>query len=147
MTWLVSPRANVKVGDIAGSVDGNGRLMIMIDQVSYYASRLIWLYMVGQWPVGDVDHKDRKPLNNKWDNLRDVPHAINCQNRSLAVTNKSGQTGVYWNALEKKWKVQIKANKVKRNLGTFSEFEGAVAARLAAEAKYFQPVYGEYLGS
>ena len=45
--------------------------------------------------MGDIDHIDGNPSNNKLSNLRDVPHRINIQNRKSKTTrNKSGFLGV-----------------------------------------------------
>lgn len=53
-------------------------------------SRLAWLKYTGDWPENTVDHIDRDPWNNKWDNLRDVTQAVNNQNKSVYKCNKLG---------------------------------------------------------
>ena len=47
----------------------------------YRTHRLAWFYVHGVWPTGVVDHKDRDPYNNRIENLRDVPRAVNNQNQ------------------------------------------------------------------
>lgn len=134
LKWKVSPRGNVKVGQHAGSVDGNGRLMVMIDQTSYHSGRLIWLWMMGKWPCGLIDHKDRNPLNNRWGNLREVTQRVNSQNRSMNSNNKSGVRGVYWNKRQGKWHAQIALDRKKIHLGWHDSFDTAVVARKQAES-------------
>ena len=134
LKWKVSPRANVKVDQHAGSVDGNGRLMVQVDYTSYHSGRLIWFWMMGVWPVGMVDHKDRNPLNNRWSNLREVTQRVNAQNRSLNSNNKSGVRGVYWNNQMHKWHAQIAKDRKKIHLGLFDSFDDAVLARKHAES-------------
>lgn len=61
-------------------------------------------------------------------------------NSGLSSNNTSGVTGVHWDKLNKKWKAQIGYNYKRIQLGSFDNFEDAVAARKQAEEKYF----GEY---
>jgi hypothetical protein len=43
----------------------------------------------------EIDHIDGNPSNNKLDNLRDVSHSVNLQNRKSATRkNKTGFLGV-----------------------------------------------------
>lgn len=133
LKWKVSPRANVKAGQHAGSVDSNGRLMVMVDQISYHSGRLIWLWMMGAWPLGLIDHQDHNPLNNRWKNLRDVTQRVNAQNRLVSKNSKSGVRGVYWNKQQGKWHAQIAKDRKRIHLGWFGSFDAAVTARKHAE--------------
>jgi hypothetical protein len=136
-TWRVDRAYAVKAGDKAGYVDGNGYVLITVDNVMYRANRLAWLYMTGEWPEGVVDHKNRIRTDNCWNNLRDVPHGVNCQNRSVSTINKSGKNGVYWNKSSEKWHAQITLGKKKHHLGFFDQLEHAIDAREVAEKMYF----------
>lgn len=51
--------------------------------------------------------------------------------------NKSGKSGVFWCQCDRKWGAQINFNKRRINLGRFNSKEAAIAARVAAELKYF----------
>jgi len=88
------------------------------------------LFLMGPAPKGFLwDHENRDVLDNRRQNLRIVTKAVNAVNTSIRVTNKSGVTGVSWNARAKAWQVHIDC----RGLGNFKNFEDAVAARKIAE--------------
>ena len=98
---------------------------------SYKAQRVIWLYMIGEWPK-EIDHINHDRKDNRWFNLREVSHQENCENRSKYSFNKSGQTGVYWHKTSQKWRSVIG----RKNLGCFDLLEDAITARKVADMKY-----------
>jgi hypothetical protein len=68
-----------RVGSIC---KGNGGyLMIKVDGRSYKASRLAWYYMTGEWPGMEIDHKNRDPLDDRWENLRLATRTDQTRNR------------------------------------------------------------------
>jgi hypothetical protein len=82
-----------------------------------------------------VDHVDGDTLNNRRENLRVCTHQQNLFNQRLSASNTSGKTGVGRHG--KNWCARIKVNGRTIRLGSFDHFEEAVAARLAAEKRYF----------
>lgn len=59
-------------GDFKGRLAGwvaSGRRIIRIDGIQFYASRLAWLYVTGEWTDG-IYTLDCNKLNTKWSNLR-----------------------------------------------------------------------------
>lgn len=70
-------RKNRCAGLVTGTINGCGYLRICIDQVSYKAHRLAWLYHYGEWPKNTIDHINGDRTDNRIANLRDVPHALN----------------------------------------------------------------------
>jgi hypothetical protein len=56
-------------GQIAGTFDG-GYIRLAIDGRSYFAHRIAWVIMKGEWPQFEVDHRDEDKSNNRWKNLR-----------------------------------------------------------------------------
>lgn len=78
-TWKES-RGKAKAGSEAGHVQAGYR-KITIDKLQIKLHRLAWFMTYGNWPKGQIDHIDGNKLNNKIDNLRDVPMSINMQNR------------------------------------------------------------------
>jgi hypothetical protein len=92
-TWRVA-RSNKKAGDVAGYVN-DGYRVIGIDGGSYAAGRLAVFYVTGEWPSGEVDHKNHATDDNRQKNLRDVTTRVNQQNQIAAHRNSgSGILGV-----------------------------------------------------
>lgn len=143
-TWkmLTSPRGGVKIGDVAGSIDTKGYRIIRIDGRDHKAHRLAWLYMIGEWPKDQVDHRNGTPADNRFANLREATRAENGQNRATSKNNTSGFTGVSWHGRDRKWRAQIRAGGRNQHLGMFASAEDAHAAYLAAKAELhpFQPI-------
>jgi hypothetical protein len=133
----VSTSNSVKVGDVAGSLDGEGYLLIMVQSRLYRAHRLAWLYVYGTWPEGQLDHINRNRSDNRISNLREVTNKQNHQNRSKPSNNTSGHPGVSWHKRDSKWLSSIRHNYKKTHLGYFTNIEDAIAARKAAEKLYW----------
>lgn len=112
---------------------------VEIDGARYYTHRIIFLLANGIDPVEKhVDHICADlPLPNVASNLRLATQSENQWNRRRSINNSSGVPGVHWSEQRKKWYAQIRVNDKPIHLGYFSDFSDAVAARKAAEAKYF----------
>lgn len=92
ITWR-NPRVGwTPIGSVAGHLDHKGHRIVGIYGKQYRAGRLIWLYMTGKWPSGEIDHKDRVRDNDKWLNLRESSSQQNSCNRKFS--NKHGLPGV-----------------------------------------------------
>ena len=130
-TWRVSRRHRVQAGDVAGSQSGR-YIGIRIDYVLYYAHRLAWFYVHGEWSKIDIDHKDLDKTNNRIDNLRDVTRTVNKQNRQQAQpNNKLGILGVRFH--DGGFQARINVNGKDRHLGSFRTKEEASNAYLKAK--------------
>ena len=84
-----------------------------------------------------VDHINHNCCDNRKENLRIVTNAQNLRNGQLRPNNKSGCKGVFMSNRDKVWIAGIKVNYKPIYLGKFKNFEDAVAARKAAEKKYW----------
>lgn len=135
-TWIKQISNCIKIGDVAGGKNERGYTLIFIRNKKHYAHRLAWLYMEGYFPEHDIDHIDRNPSNNKWNNLRHVSHACNMKNSSKRKDNKSGVSRVYWYTPSNKWRSQIALNGKNIHLGLFKSLTKAVYHRWKAECKY-----------
>ena len=132
-TWKISPRFNVLIGSVAGTVTAQGYIHIRLLNNIYKAHRLAWLYVYGVFPEYGIDHKDRNPAHNWISNLREATQQCNRRNIGNIKTNTSGVKGVYLNKKLSKWYAQIKVDYATFSLGQYSDFDDAVCARLAAE--------------
>lgn len=136
-TWLVDPlRGPRRAGKPAGSDKGGGYKRIVIGGARHYAHRLAVLYMTGEWPDGDVDHKDRDPSDNRWSELRVSSHSQNLANAKRPKNNTSGHKGVTWHRRIKRWHVRVG----RRHVGYFKEKEAAVTAYSSKATE----IYGEF---
>ncbi len=84
-----------------------------------------------------VDHIDGNKLNNQRRNLRICTNSENMRNKLELKANKSGHRGVCRKKGHWKWTATIKVNTKNVHLGYFAKKEEAIAARIAAEQKYF----------
>lgn len=118
-----------------------GYVRICIDYKRYRAHRLAWLYMTGEWPTDQIDHKNRIRHDNRWENLRLADNSENGINKALQSNNTSGYPGVHFKSSKRKWEAFVKINGKKKGLGIFSRKEDAITARKSAESKF----YGEWV--
>ena len=134
-TWIKKPYPNfpIKIGTVAGTINGRGYVRIRVYGKDYQAHRLVWLYIFGKWPDKNIDHINRIKTDNRLINLRDVDQYVNVKNSGLGSNNKTGIKGVYFDKSRKKWAVQITINKLVRSLGRFDDFFEACCARKRGE--------------
>lgn len=72
--WKTQPARRIQVGDVAGSINYNGKRRIQIEidgeKKNYPADRLAWIYMYGD--ISDevrVVHRNNEPDDNRICNL------------------------------------------------------------------------------
>lgn len=119
----------IKAGSVAGCVrKSDGRRRITIDGRTYDASRLAWLYLYGEWPSLDVEHRDMNPSNDRIANLRLATRSQNNGNVGPRRRNKSGHKGVHWSPERNKWVAMIQFEGKHKNLGRFDDIADAVSA-------------------
>ncbi len=135
-TWISNNpmRANV-LGTTAGSVGSKGYINIEINNRTYKAHRLAWLYVTGSHPLDQIDHKNQKTNDNSFDNLREADNGINQKNSTQYANNNSGATGVY-PTKSGKFKALIRVNKKLITIGTYSTKDQAVKARQEKNIEY-----------
>ncbi len=135
-TWISNNpmRASV-LGTIAGSVGSKGYVNIEINNRTYKAHRLAWLYVTGSHPTDQIDHKNQKTNDNSFDNLREADNGINQQNSTRYANNSSGSTGVY-PTKSGKFKALIRVNKKLITIGTCSTKDEAIRARQLKNVEY-----------
>lgn len=107
---------------------------------SIIASRVIWLLSYNEWPVGDVDHINHDPRDNRLSNLRCISHKDNVRYRKLPKNNTTGYKGVR-EKYKDRWQAYITVNRKQIYLGTFGNPEDAAKAYDKAVEEHFG-VYG-----
>lgn len=133
--------AVVEAGTITEPRGATRYRRLNIDGKLYYAHRLAWFYVHGEWPAHVVDHVNRNGLDNRIGNLRIARQVENAANQKRRSDNASGYRGVSWCSSTQKWRAQLQHNKRSVNIGRFETKEAAQAAYLAAAKNAF----GDYL--
>ena len=74
----------VEIGQTVGYVDASSGGYIRFEHrgEQYVAHRVAWALYYGSWPEYTIDHINRCPSDNRIENLRDVPQAVNNTNKS-----------------------------------------------------------------
>ena len=131
--WMINPCKNVKIGDMAGSLNNKGYKRTSINKKIYSIHRLIFLMFHGYLPKV-LDHIDGNRLNNQIENLREATAAQNQHNSKKPITNTSGVKCVFWHKQTKKWQVKLKTNGVSKSFGLYNDIE--VAKFIAETMRY-----------
>lgn len=121
LVWKVS-RGSVRVGDIAGSLNNHGYLVVGIDSVTYRVHQIVFLIHYNYIPKV-IDHIDRDKINNRIENLRSVTHRENNLNRS-----DSSETPNIFNQ-EDSFLVQFMFEGIPQYYGRFKTLAEAIAVR------------------
>lgn len=119
-------------GAAAGSRTSKGYLVVKIDDHSYQAHRLIWLWLTGKDPGPLlVDHIDGQKDNNRLINLRLGTNGQNKTNGAAYRCHDRKRKGVYPRS-NGKFTSCIRIDGVLVHLGTFKTADEAHAAYCAA---------------
>jgi len=130
----LSGRGGKKKGSIAGTPNCDGYVQICIDKKHYLAHRLAWLYVHGEWPQDQIDHRFGIRNDNRFSEIRESNVLHNAQNkRSPHRPSKSGLLGVAWDASRSKWHATIKVDGIRRSLGRFNDAGQAYSVYLNAK--------------
>lgn len=135
---ISASRRTDRIGKEPGYHDKKyGRHFIAVDGQEYLAHRLAHLYVTGEWPEGEIDHKNCKPSVNEWENLRPATRWQNAANMPKRSGTSSRFKGVSWDKKKKKWAASITVNYRRIHLGRFNSEEKASEVYFAAAVKYF----------
>lgn len=120
-------RPHSPAGSIIGYPDQDGYLHARLCGKQYLVHRLAWLMTHGQWPEGELDHKDGVRTNNRLCNLRPADRGQNCSNRRAS---RELPKGAYREGANS-FRAQITYRRKVIRLGTYATAEEAHAAYLA----------------
>lgn len=122
-------------GSVAGSKNAHGYIVVEVAGKAHLAHRLIWLMHHGSWPVGEIDHKNGVRHDNRIENLRDVVHITNTENRRAAKQGtKTGVLGVSLHT-NGQYRARIRTDGRLLSLGLFDRVEDAHAAYVTAKRR------------
>jgi len=137
-TWKIN-RGKVKTGDIAGTLVKSGNYTyqgIRLFGKRYSAHRLVWLWVYGRWPMGEIDHINHNTLDNSILNLREGTKAFNQQNQIAAHKDSVGKVlGVSRSDSKNRFRARIQIAGKEVSLGSFGSKEEAHSAYLKAKRK------------
>lgn len=127
-THLIEPNNNMKgcIRTVAGSLRDGKYWVITIDGFTYYAHRLVWLYVYGSWPTSFIDHINGIKSDNRLANLREASYAENQANIGPKVTSRTRLKGV--TICGNRWKAQITKDRKVHYLGLYTTREEAYTA-------------------
>ena len=132
--WKCNRGGRAKKGSIAGAVNGGGYKQICIDYVTYKAHRLALLYMTGDLPPDDTDHRNGVRNDNRFENLRPASRLLNQQNQQKAHSNnQQGLLGVGKEG--DRYRARIRHEGKQIYLGAFDTMAEAGDAYQAAKRK------------
>ena len=129
-------RGGCAAGSVAGFIDVAGYRWAKVNKIRYAVSHLVWLYVHGDWPDGEIDHVNGVRDDNRIGNLRDVSRLIQVKNAKKRKDNSSGVNGVSWNKACSKWWAYIDVDKKRIDLGYYADKAKAAAKRRMAEVIY-----------
>lgn len=127
-------------GKAAGCRNDGGYTVISIAGCKHRAHRLAWLYVYGEYPVGQIDHINGDPSDNRICNLREATNAQNQWNTGPQINNSSGFKGVVLKKDIGLWWARIRVEGKRINLGFYATAADAHAAYERAARKY----HGEF---
>jgi len=122
---------SVQIGDDAGYLRPDGRVIVMVDGKQYLRYRLIWIWHHGDIPSGmDIDHIDTAGLksDDRIENLRVATRSQNVHNTE--------SKGYCWHKGAGKWRAQICHQDKQIHLGLFDCQIDARAEYLRAKRHY-----------
>lgn len=129
-------------GSSAGTVSNWGYIRFGIDGHDVLAHRAIWAITHGRWPREGMvlDHIDGDKLNNRPENLREIPQRQNTQNmRSATRRNRSGSSvpGVHCGR-PGKYVVALRIGGKKRHFGVYDTLNAAEDAAIRCRRRYLE---------
>ena len=137
-TWLNPPKNHAGLKGVIAGNSATGYVAIKIDGRKYKAHRLAWLYVHGEWPKHEIDHRNCCKLDNRIDNLRPATNPQNQANKNR-VLGKAVPKGVRL-LPSGNFQARISVGRKLLSIGTFADEK-------QAQEKYFehsQKHYGEF---
>ena len=100
----------LSTGNTLRTTNSHGYFVVEVDKVLYYAHRIAWMYIYGEFPYLDIDHINGDKVDNRIVNLREACDRTNGRNKKQQSNNKTGVTGVSYEKKSNTWRVNISTN-------------------------------------
>lgn len=135
LTWKTRPGNawfNARFAGKPALATPDGKYLVgSIYDKKYLAHRVIFKMVTGRWPSPQIDHRNRKGRDNRWQNLREADRKLNQMNKGLDSRNRTGHRGVC--RVKRVRAVRYQVSYGRKTIGTFSSIRAAVSARKRAE--------------
>lgn len=137
LSWIKGSRkGGFKAGRICNCIDAHGYIQVNINKRVYKAHRLVWLFVFGEMPKGQIDHINHIRTDNRIENLREVNNQKNHLNRPKQSNNKTGFVGVSFYKRTGMYRAYITYKSKLHNLGFYKYLEDGIKARKEANIKF-----------
>ena len=133
-TGRLNAHADFPAGHRKSGKEG-GYVVIRVNFQLYRAHRLAWFYTHGEWPLGEIDHINGDPSDNRIANLRLATSSNQRMNARRRSDNTSGTKGVWFDKRRGQWIAEIRANGKKHHVGQFATLLEAKGARIGAAVR------------
>ena len=128
LIWKKGKGSTARVGSKVGSFNTGGYLKTIFNGKHYAVHRIIWLWVYGEWPKHQINHKNVIPSDNRLCNLEDIPLRENCQKKKCHMEGRL--PGVRRTKNSDRFCARIVANKRRIIIGTFNTEQEAYEAYL-----------------
>ena len=113
----------------AARMNVQGYRYVAIMGVKYRAARVAYALVMGEWPKGLVDHRNRKRADDRWENIRPATFVQNSWNRRAKTGSSSAFKGVSLRKDRGKYTASAKGPDGRmQNLGLFPDEIAAAEA-------------------
>lgn len=120
---------------------GGGYRVICINGQKYRAHHLVWVWVYGIWPKGEIDHIDGNRDNNNINNLREASVSQNRTNKARQSNNKSGFKWV--SAHQGRFRAEIRRNKKR----IFSSLHDTPEEAYASACEAAKRIHGDFFNA
>lgn len=128
--------AGKEAGYLNRRKNGDMRWMVCLDNSMLLRYQIIWAMVRGEW-VEELDHENRRPSDDRIENLRPANQSQNTANAKRSRNNSSGFKGVRWREKTQKWQAFIRVNYRNIYLGQFADPADAHQAYCLAAKIHF----------